>query len=69
MDGLKEWVKARAEAIISSKEKEGIVPAIATELEIIEGVRLAVLECMRSLYKDGAFKGTTTINHPALMRK
>lgn len=69
MDGLKEWVRARAELIISSKEKAGILPAVATEREIIEGIRFAVLECMRSLYKEGAFKGTTTINHPALMRK
>lgn len=69
MDGLKEWVKNRAESIISAKEEAGIMPVVATELEIIEGVRDAVLECMRSLYKDGTFKGTTTLNHPALMRK
>lgn len=69
MDGLKEWVRARAESIISAKEEAGIVPAIATELEIIEGIRPAVLGCMRSLYKEGSFKGTNTINHPALMRK
>ena len=69
MDGLKEWVKNRAEGIISAKEEAGIVPAVATELEIIEGIRVSVLECMRSLYKEGAFKGTNTINHPALMRK
>ena len=69
MDGLKEWVKTRAEAIISSKEERGVLPALATDKEILEGITEEVTRCMRSLYREGVFRGTRTLNHPALMRK
>ena len=69
MDGLKEYIARKAEEIIGDKEKAGRLPASASDLEIWAHARLDILDCMRELHREGRFRGTRTLNHPALMRK
>lgn len=68
-EGLMEYVRDRTEAILEEKAHNSIEPLIATEREIISEIRTDALECMRELYRRGFFRGTNTINEPALMRK
>lgn len=68
-EGLKAYVAMRAETVLRQKEESNKLPVIATEREIIAEIRKDVLESMRELFREGIYRGTTTLNEPALMRK
>ena len=65
---LMPYVEAKAVSIIDDKEKNNVVPAIATEPEIVYGIRSDVIECMRELHRSRIFRATSTLNKPALMK-
>lgn len=66
---LMPYVEARVGLIIAQKGERDIRPLIATEPEIVTGIREDVIECMRELHRNGCYVATNTINSPALMRK
>lgn len=66
---LMPYVEERVETIFSEKESRHISPALATEPEIIAEIHTDVLECMRELHRKEKYQATTTLNHPALMKK
>lgn len=68
-ENLKEYVARRVDEILGEKESKGTFPLLATENEILKEIRQDILSCMRGLYKEGRYKGTRTLNGPALMRK
>lgn len=63
------YVEARVETIVSEKESKYISPVLATEPEIIAEIHSDVLECMHELHRTEKYQETTTLNHPALMKK
>lgn len=66
---LMPYIEAKVEDIIYDKEKRNIIPAIATEPEIVYGIRGDIIECMRELHRSRSYNATNTLNSPALMKK
>ena len=62
------YVESRVKTIIEKKAEENKVPLISTYVEIIKPICNDVLECMRELHQSGKYKGTNTLNQPALIK-
>lgn len=65
---LMPYVEHRVESILSEAECEYRIPLIATQTEIMKPLREDILACMRELYQSGKYKGTKTLNQPALQK-
>lgn len=63
------YVEARVAGILADKEARNSHPILATETEIVSEIRKDVFQCMIALHKSGKYRGTDTINEPALMKK
>lgn len=63
------YVESRVESIVSEKSENYGGFILATDLEILSPIHTDVIECMRELYQSGKYKGTRTLNNPALMKK
>lgn len=63
---LMPYVEAKTDSIIEKKQRQRIVPELATEPEIIADIRSDVFECMNELHKSGRYQLTPTLNYPAL---
>lgn len=63
------YVESRVETIVSEKEEIYGGPILATDIEILSPIHKDVIECMRELYQSGKYKGTKTLNNPALLKK
>lgn len=66
---LLSYVAARTAEIVTAKRERGVRPLIATEDEILKGIREDVVECMRELVRIGYYQGTKTLNRAALLAK
>lgn len=65
---LMPYVKAKVESIFTSKSSKQIFPILASEPEILDGIREDLIQCMKELANTGSYRETLTLNHPALMK-
>lgn len=66
---LMPYVEHRVFEIIFELEQQNKVPLISTLTEIMKPIREDVLECMRELHHSGKYRGTKTLNQPALIKE
>lgn len=68
MENLLRYVEEKVDSIVREKEENHIRPLIATKREIMLSLSDDVLECMREIHNSGKYKGTNTLNEPALLK-
>lgn len=63
------YVEYRVVEIIKQSEEHNIRPLIASKNHIMVDLQEDVLTCMRELHHSGRYRGTTTLNQPALTKE
>lgn len=66
---LMPYVENRVMCIVEEAESQYKKPLIATKTEIMKPLHEDVLACMRELHHSGKYRGTNTLNQPALIKE